>query len=322
MKAIVSTRYGSPDVLQLQEVAKPTPKDNEILVRVHAGVVTPSDTAFRKGDPFIIKLLYGLTRPRLSIGGVELAGEVEAVGKDVKQFTVGDAVFGVSPNTFGAHAEYVCLREDLPLVTKPVGMTYDEAVTIMDGSPTALIFLRDVAKLQPGQHILINGAAGAVGSAAVQLAKYYGATVTGVCSTRNIELVKSSGADHVIDYSREDFTKRRQAYDVIFDAVGKSSFGHCKGALTRKGVYMTTVPSLGIVFQMLRSAIIGSRKAKFTTAGLIQNKDNFNFLKALFEAGDLRAVIDHRYPLEQAAEAHRYVDTERKRGSVVITVRA
>lgn len=318
MKAIVCTQYGTPDVLQLQEVATPTPKDNEVLVRIHAAVVGPSDCAFRKGDPFIVKLIYGLTKPRLPTQGVEFAGEIEGVGKDVTLFRQGDAVFGMSPDTFGAHAEYLCLPEAKTILLKPTNTTYEEAASICDGAPTALTFLRDVAKLQRGQKILINGASGAVGAYAVQLAKYYGAQVTGVCSTPNVELVKSLGADAVIDYTQTDFTQTDQRYDVIFDAVGKSSFSRCKGALSQKGIYLTTVPTLGIVRDILWTSLSGGKKAKFVTAGLMQNKQNLTFLKELVEAGKIKAVIDRRYPLEQTAEAHRYVEKGHKKGNVVI----
>jgi NADPH:quinone reductase-like Zn-dependent oxidoreductase len=318
MKAIICTAYGSPDVLQLQEVPKPAPKENEVLVKVHAAVVGPSDCAFRKGEPFIVRLIYGLQKPRLATQGVEFAGEIEAVGAAVTQFKPGDALFGMSPDTFGAHAEYICVPETKPLARKPVNFTYEEAVALCDGAPTALTFLRDVAKLQRGQKILINGASGAVGGAAVQLAKYYGAEITGVCSTVNVDLVKSLGADAVIDYTQEDFTRNGQTYDVIFDAVGKSSFGRCKGSLTVNGVYLTTVPTLSMVRDLLVTLFSRGKKAKFATAGLMQNHDNLNFLKELAEAGQIRAVIDRRYPLEEVPDAHRYVDTERKRGNVVI----
>jgi len=320
MKAIVCTQYGSPDVLQFKEVAKPTPRENEALIKIHASVVTPSDIAFRKGEPLIVKLIYGLTKPRLSIQGVEFAGEIEAVGQAVKLFKPGDQVFGMSPDRFGAHAEYICLPEAKPMALKSAHMTYAEAVSICDGGLTALTFLRDVAKLQPGQTVLINGASGAVGTYAVQLAKHFGAEVTGVCSTTNVEMVKSLGADTVIDYTKEDFTQLGQSYDAIFDAVGKSSFSRCKGALTPKGVYLTTVPTLAIVRDMLWTAISGGKKAKFVAAGLMQNKDNLNFLKELFDAGKIKAVIDRRYGLEQIAEAHRYVEKGHKKGNVVITV--
>jgi len=320
MKAIICTHYGTTDVLQLIEVAKPIPKDNEVLIKVHVSVVTPSDIAFRKGEPFIVKLIYGLTKPRLSIQGVEFAGEIEAVGKDVKLFKPGDQVFGMSPDRFGAHAEYICLPEAKPLIIKSAKMSHEEAAGIMDGAPTALTFLRDVAKLQPGQKILINGASGAVGIYALQLARYYGAEVTGVCSTANVEMVKSLGADQVIDYTKMDFTQTGQIYDVIFDAVGKRSFAQCKGALTPKGMYLTTVPTLVIVRDILWTAMGGGKKAKFATAGLLQNRENLNFLNKLFEAGKIKAVIDRRYPLAQIAEAHRYVETGHKKGNVIVTV--
>jgi len=320
MKAMICTAYGSPDVLQFREVAKPTPKDNEILIKIHAGVVTPSDCAFRKGDPFIIRLMYGLTRPKLTTHGVEFSGEVEAVGKAVTSFQKGDAVFGMSPNTFGAHAEYLCLPETQTVVIKPASATHEEMAGICDGATTALTFLRDGAKLQRGQKVLVNGASGAVGSYGVQLAKYFGAEVTGVCSTANVELVKSLGADAVIDYTQADFTRSGQRYDVIFDAIGKSSFSRCKGSLTPNGIYLLTVPTLGIVVQMLWTSITGGKKARFAAAGLVQNKDNLNFLKGLVEQGKLKALIDRCYPLEQLADAHKYVETGRKKGNVIIRV--
>ena len=320
MKAVLCTAYGSPDVLKVAEVAKPTPKEGEILVKVHAAVVGPSDCAFRKGDPFIVKLIYGLAKPKYAVFGVEFAGEVVAIGAGVTQFTVGNQVFGLSSDTFGAHAEYLCVPAAKAVTIKPTNATSEQTVAVCDGAPTALTFLRDVAKLKPGQRVLINGASGSVGAYGVQLAKYYGAEVTGVCSTANIDLVKSLGADHVIDYIASDFTKTHNAYDVIFDAVGKSSFSACEKALTDNGVYLTTVPTLGIVFQILKTSLFGSKKAKFATAGLMQNKDNLNFLKKLVEDGKLRPVIDRRYTLEQIAEAYRYVDTGRKKGNVIITV--
>ncbi len=238
----------------------------------------------------------------------------------MKLFKKGDQVFGISPNSFGTHAEYMCLPEDKPVSIKPANATYEEAVGICDGAPTALTFLRDKAKIQRGQKVLINGASGAVGAYAVQLAKYYGAEVAGVCSTANVQLVKSLGADKVIDYTKEDFTKGGQTYDVIFDAVGKSSFSSCKGSLKQRGFYLSTVPTLGIMLQMLWTSKLGSKKAIFTASGLQQSKENLAFLKDLFEEGMVKSVIDRCYPLEQAAEAHRYVETGRKKGNVVITV--
>ncbi len=320
MKAAIITQYGSPDVVQVTQVAKPTPKDNEVQVSVQMACVTPSDCAFRKGDPFIIKLLYGLKKPKSPVGGVEFAGIISAVGKDVTLFKVGDAVMGMSPDTFGAHGEYLCLPESKTIVPKSASISNEDAVGIVDGALTALIFIRDVAKLKKGQKILINGASGAVGAYGVQIAKYYGAEVTGVCSGRNVELVKSLGADHVIDYTQTDFTNNGQTCDVIFDAIGKSSFSACKKALLPKGVYMTTVPTLTIIKDILWTMLWGSKKAKFTTAGLKQNKDNLNFVQSLAEAGHLKAVLDRCYPLDDIVEAYRYVDTERKRGNVLISV--
>lgn len=320
MKAIVYEKYGTPDVLELKEVEKPTPKDNEVRIRVHAAIVTPSDCSFRKADPFMVRFIYGLTSPKNKILGVELAGEIESVGTEVTLFKKGDQVFGISPKSFGAHAEYKCLPENVPVAIKPANMTYEEAVGVCDGALTALIFLRDTAKIQSGQKVLINGASGSVGSYAVQLAKYFGAEVTGVCSTANLEMVKSLGADKVIDYTKVDFTKNGKSYDVIFDAVGKSSFSSCKSSLTQRGVYLSTVPTLATMFQMLWTSKSSSKKAKFVTAGLMQSKENLIFLKELIEAGQLKSVIDRRYPLEQTAEAHRYVEKGHKKGNVVITL--
>lgn len=320
MKAMMCNQYGSPAVLQLQKVAKPIPKDNEVRIKIHASVVGPSDCAFRKADPFIVRLIYGLKKPKYPILGTELAGEIEAVGKSVKLFKVGDQVMALSPKSFGAHAEYKCLPEDDLLITKSALMTYEDAVAICDGATTALTFLRDKAKVQSGQKVLINGASGAVGIYAVQLAKYFGAEVTGVCSGANAQLVKAMGADKVIDYTKEDFTNNGQTYDVIFDAIGKSSFPRCKGSLSSRGVYLTTAPKLSIIFQMLWTAKIGSKKAIFATAGLMQSKENLIYLRELYNEGKLKSVIDRRYPLEQLAEAHRYVDTGRKKGNVVITI--
>jgi NADPH:quinone reductase-like Zn-dependent oxidoreductase len=319
MKAIVYEKYGSPDVLQLKEVAKPVPKEHEILIHVHAAAVTPADIAFRKGEPFLGRVFSGLIRPK-RIPGVEFAGDIEAVGTAVTLFQKGDQVFGTAGTGFGAHAEYICLGEEGVVTRKPTTLTYEEAVAVCDGALTALVFLRDKAHIQRGQNVLINGASGAVGAAAVQLARYFGADVTGVCSTTNGALVKSLGAETVIDYTTEDFTKRGETYDIIFDAVGKSSFSRCKGSLTSRGVYLATVPTLAILLQTVWTAKIGSKKAMFAATGLTQRKANLIFLRELVEAEKLQAVIDRRYPLEHMAEAHRYVETGHKKGNVVITV--
>ncbi|RIX52179.1 NAD(P)-dependent alcohol dehydrogenase [Paenibacillus nanensis] len=320
MKAMVQTSYGSPEVLVPQEIAKPSPGDTEILVRVHAAKAGPSDCAFRKGDPQMIRLVYGLSRPKYAIGGTEFAGEVEAVGKEVKHFKAGDRVLGMSVKNFGAYAEYKCLPEESPLAVIPDSITFEEAVGVCDGGATALTFLRDKAKLREGQKILIHGASGAVGIYAVQLAKYYGAEVTGVCSAANEALVRKAGADYVVDYNQEDFTKADKAYDVIFDAVGKSSFAACQRILSDKGIYLTTSPKLSIVIQMLWTSLFNSKRVIFATAGLLQNKANLAFLLDLAKSGAIYAVIDRRYPLELLPDAQRYVETERKRGNVIITI--
>jgi NADPH:quinone reductase-like Zn-dependent oxidoreductase len=321
MKAIVFTEYGPPDVLQLKEVEKPTPKEDEVLIRIYAATVTATDPINRKGEPFISRLFTGLTRPKNPIPGTELAGEIEAVGVDVKLYKEGDQVF--AQTDFGAHAEYICLPGDGALGLKPANMTYGEAAAVGDGALGAVVYLRDKANIQSGQDVLINGASGSLGTAAVQLAKYFGAEVTGVCSTTNIELVKSLGADKVIDYTREDFTKIGQTYDFIFDVVSKSSFSRCKGSLKQRGVYIRTMPTLAFFIQALWTSIIGSKKAMIAAPGMRPSSEktkDLAFLKELIEAGKLKSVIDRTYSLEQTAEAHRYVETGHKKGNVVITV--
>jgi NADPH:quinone reductase-like Zn-dependent oxidoreductase len=323
MKAIIQTKYGSADVLQLKEVEKPTPKEDEVLIRIVATPATTADNAMLSG-PYLGRLFgMGLTKPKNPIPGTVLAGIVEAVGKDVTLFKEGDQVFGSTDLGFGCYAEYIALPEKDALVKKPDIMTSDEAAAIVDGAITALPFLREAGKIQSGQRVLINGASGSVGSAAVQLAKHFRANVTGVCSTTNVEFVKSLGADKVIDYTKEDFTGIGQTYDIIFDAVGKSSFSRCKDSLTEEGVYLSTVYGLGIVLQMLRTSMIGSKKATLMLAGMrssSEKSEDLLFLKELIEAGKLRSTIDRRYPLEQTAEAHRYVAKGHKKGNVVITV--
>jgi len=320
MKAVVQTEYGSPDVLQLKEVEKPVPKDSEVLIRVYRAVVNSTDPILRKGEPFISRIGNGVRTPKNTIPGDVLAGEIETVGKDVSLFKEGDQVFGATGGSLGAHAEYKCMPEDGVLAIKPDDLTYDQAAAVVDGGLTALVFLRDKAKIQSEQKILINGASGSIGTAAVQLSVYYGAQVTGVCSSSNIEMVKSLGADAAIDYTKDDFTKSGETYDVIFDTVGKSSFSRCKDSLVRGGIYLTTLPSLMIVLQMLWTSVVGSKKAVFSASSLSWRSEDLSFLGELLEAGKLRAVIDKRYSLEQIAEAHRYVETGHKKGNVIITV--
>jgi NADPH:quinone reductase-like Zn-dependent oxidoreductase len=320
MKAIVYTKYGPPEVLQLKEVEKPTPKDNEVLIKVHATTVNRTDCGFRRPEyPLIIRLINGVLKPKRTILGSELAGEVEAVGKGVKLFKTGDQVFGLTGNKFGAHAEYICLPEEASIVTKPANMNYEEAAAVCDGAMLAFTFIRKIS-LQKGDKILIYGASGSIGTAAVQLAKYYGAVVTAACNTKNLELVKSLGADEVIDYTKDDFTKIGQTYKIVFDAVGKASFFRCKNLIDKGGFYFST--DLGFLaqnlFLVLWTGIFGSKKVKFPIPK--DRKEDVAFFKELIEAGKYKAVIDRRYPLEQIVEAYRYVETGQKTGNVVITV--
>ena len=324
MKAIVYHEYGSPDVLRLEEVTKPVPKDDEVLIKVHATSVTTGDCNARgfvfvpRGFGLISRLMFGYRKPRKTILGVEVAGEIEAVGKDVKLFRKGDQVFGIDGVRLGAYAEYKCMPEEGGLTTKPANLTQAEAAAIPNGALTALTFLKKMANVQPGQKILIIGASGSVGSAAVQIAKYLGAEVTGVCSTANVKLVKTLGADRVIDYTQEDFTKGGQTYDIIFDTVGKTSFSKCKNALNPQGCYLAGTGGLPVFGQMLWTSIKGGKKV---LAGMSsERREDLVFIKELVEADKLKPVIDRRYPLEQTAEAHRYVDQGHKKGNVVITV--
>jgi NADPH:quinone reductase-like Zn-dependent oxidoreductase len=324
MKAIIYTEYGPAEVLKLAEVAKPAPKDKEVLIKVHATSVTTGDCNMRgftfipRGFGLISRLMFGYSKPNKTILGVELAGEIEAVGKDVTLFKKGDQVFGLDGSGIGAYAEYKCMPESGGLIVKPANLTYEEAAVIPNGALTALTFLKKLANLQPGQKTLVNGASGSVGSAAVQIAKYLGAEVTGVCSAANVSLVKSLGADQVIDYTREDFTKSGQVYDLIFDTVGKTSFALCKNVLKPKGLFLASAAGLPEFGQMLWTSIMGGQKVLAGVSS--ESQEDLAFIKELVEAGKLKPVIDRRYALEQTAEAHRYVDQGHKRGNVVITV--
>ena len=319
MKASVHTKYGSPDVLRLMEVERPVPKDDEVLIRIRATTVNRTDCGFLRGEPFIVRFFSGLLRPKATILGSELAGEVEAAGKDVTSFRQGDQVFGLTDMHFGAHAEYVCLPEEAPIATRPANMDYEEAAAVCDGAMLAIAFIRRTTPRE-GQRILVNGADGSIGSAAVQLARYFGAEVTAVCRAKNLELVRSLGADAVIDYTSEDFTRCGQKFDAVFDAVGKSSFRKCGNLLKPGGVYLSS--ELGFLAQNPLLALwtpgIGGKKIKFPIPKV--SKKDVCFFKELVEAGKYKAVIDRRLPLERIVEAYRYVESGQKTGNVVITV--
>lgn len=322
MKAIVCTKYGPPEVLQLKEIEKPAPGENEVLIRIHATTVTSGDARVRGlnvplGFGLITRLVFGIAGPRKQILGLELAGEVEAVGKMVQRFKKGDTVFGSSEG-FGCYAEYVAVPEDGAIDVKPSNMTWEEAAAVAFGALTSLVFLRDFGKIQSGQKVLINGASGALGTFAVQLARHFGAEVTGVCSTTNLELVKSLGADKVIDYTEKDFSNDGETYDIIFDTVGKVSFSRCKKSLKQNGRFLLAVAGIPQFLKMLWTSIIGSKKLVTGVAAF--KKEDLIVVKELIEAGKIRSVIDKTYPLEQISEAHRYVDQGHKKGNVVITV--
>jgi NADPH:quinone reductase-like Zn-dependent oxidoreductase len=316
MKAVVCDRYGPPEVLRIEDIERPVPAPDEVLIRIRATTVNRSDTETRQGSPAVARLLTGLRRPRHRVLGTELAGEVEAVGSAVTEFKPGDAVFGVRAWKFGAHAEFVCMRESAALAPKPAGMSFEEAAAVCDGVILALMGLRP-ADVRKGRSILVYGASGSIGTAAVQLSRYFGADVTAVCGTKNLDLVRSLGAEQVIDYTREDFTTNGQAYDVIFDAVGKHSFGRCRDSLNPGGIYLATDGLHNLL--LAQWTRFGDKKVIFPIPPRYTKQDVL-FLKGLLEAGQYRPVIDRRYPLAEVVEANRYVDTEQKTGNVVLTV--
>ena len=324
MRAVVYDRYGPPEVLRLADIAQPVPKDDEVLIKIHATTVNRLDCATREANvrsgpavSFLSRLVSGVSGPRQPILGSELAGVVEAVGPAVSEFAVGDAVFGLTGIRFGAHAEYTCMRESARLAHKPTGMSFEEAAAVCDGAMNALWCLRG-GDLRKGQKVLVYGASGAIGTAGVQLAKHFGADVTAVCNTKNVETVRGLGADRVIDYLKEDFTRNGQTYDFIFDAVGKHSFKRSKGSLKRGGKYLATDGFRNLLLGVWTSRF-GDKKVVFQIPPRYA-KGDILFLKELIEAGKYRAVIDRSYPLEQVVDAARYVETEQKTGNVVLTL--
>lgn len=317
MKAIVYTNYGAPEVLSLQEVKKPTPKENEILIRIHATAVNSGDWRLRKADPYAVRLFFGLTKPRITILGGVLSGEIEAIGKNVKQYKVGDSVFGLTGMGFGAYAEYKCLPQHSILALKPNNISHTEATVIPFGGTTALYFIKK-ANIKRGQKVLIYGASGAVGTAAVQLAKYFGAQVTGVCSTVNLEMIQSLGADHVIDYTKVDFTKNKEIYDVIFETIDTLKIADYIKVLNPNGMLILSDASIKKTFQAIWVSITTPKK---TLMGVINQKaEDMVFLKERIESGELKAVIDRTYSLEQMVEAHAYVEKGHKKGNVAISI--
>ncbi|MFC1941341.1 NAD(P)-dependent alcohol dehydrogenase [Chloroflexota bacterium] len=323
MKAIVYTKYGPPEVLQLKEVAKPTPKDNEVLIRIYATTVNRTDCATIRAIPFFARLLTGMFKPKKQIPGTEFAGKIEEIGKNVKSFKVGDKVFGFDDQGSGSQAQFMTIPEDQGLATTPSNITYEQAAASIEGAHYAYNFINKV-NIKSGQKALVNGATGAIGSAAVQLLKYFNVYVTAVCNTKNIELVKSLGADKIIDYTKEDFTKDEEKYNFVFDAVGKSSFAKCKPLLQSSGIYISS--DLGYMAQNvflplitpIVKPMIGNKKTVFPIPTDIRR--SILLIKKLIEQGKFKAVIDRRYPLEQIVEAYKYVETGQKTGNVVITV--
>jgi NADPH:quinone reductase-like Zn-dependent oxidoreductase len=320
MKAYVYKKYGSPYVLERSDVEKPTPKSREVLIRVYATTVTTADCMMRRGDTFLSRILLGLKKPkkRYQILGTEFSGTIEAVGSNVKNFKTGDDVFAFRGFGTGCYTTYKCMNENGSIALKPGNMNFSEAASVVDGATTALFFLKEKARIQKGQKVLINGASGSIGTFAVQLAKYFGAEVTSVCSTKNIGLVKTLGSDKVVDYTKEDFTKTDDRYDIIFDTVGKSSFAHCRKVLKSQGKYVVTVMTLKGVLQSFLTQFGNKKKVIF---GMSLNKSEaLNFIRILVEEGKLKTIIDRQYPIEELQEAHAYVEKGHKQGNIVINV--
>lgn len=323
MKAVTQQRYGGPEVLITKNVQKPSPKADELLIRVHAVPITTAGSFMREGTPYLGRLAIGLFKPKSTIPGVCFSGEVEAVGQDVRMFKIGDQVFGETLFKQGTHAEYTCVSENDTIAIKPENMTHAEATPICDGHLTSMNFLNFVTAVKSGQRILIIGASGSLGTSAVQIASEIGAQVTGLCSTANVELVRSLGAQSVIDYTKIDFTKENVKYDVIYDTVGKSSYNKCKPVLTNNGVYMSPVLSFKLLCQAIWSSKFGQKKAKFSATGMVRKQELKKMLyqiKALIIQEKLFTVIDRKYTFDQVSEAHSYVDTGRKKGNVILIV--
>jgi NADPH:quinone reductase-like Zn-dependent oxidoreductase len=323
MKAVLVTKYGGPEVLKVMEVPKPAPKGKEVLIKIHTAAVNNTDPIFRKGKPFISRFFTGLSKPKHTIPGDVLAGEIVEIGKSVTKFKTGARVYGYSTDTLGAHAEYKCLAEDSAIVNIPENMSYEEAAGIVDGGLTALVFLRDKGGIKNKQKILIYGASGSIGTAAVQIAISYGAEVTGVCSTTNLEMVQLLGAKKVIDYTQNDFTQENHKYEIIFDTVAKKSFSECKNVMAENGIYLTTFPTPEVLLKGLFQSKEKGKRAFFVAAGMrpVNEKiKNLQYLSELIKDKKLKTIIDKRYSLDDIADAHRYVESGHKKGNVIITI--
>lgn len=322
MKASISKQYGTPEVFNVEEVTKPTPKENEVLVRIYAATVTGSDLMMRKGKPYVGRLFLGLSKPKTTILGFDFAGEIVETGKNVTSFKVGDKVFG-GTTSLGSYAEYTCVSADDVITTMPENISYQDAAPVSGSAITVMNFLKGLGKIKAGDKVLINGASGSLGTYAVQIAKQFGAEVTGVCSTSNITMVQELGADFVIDYTKTDFTKNGKQYDIIFDTVGKTTFSACENSLTASGIFLSSVVSIPLLLQMMKTSFFGSKKAKTSSTGMLPTKERLNYfleLKELLKANRIKTVIDHSYPLSQMAEAHQYVEKGHKKGNIIINV--
>jgi len=319
MKAILYKNYGSADVLESYNINKPTPKPNEVLIKIKATTVTSADCIMRRGDSLFSRLVLGFKRPKkiYQILGIELSGEIESIGSKVSKFKQGDKVFAFRGfGSTGCYAEYKCMKESASIALKPENMSHTEAASVVDGATTALFFLKDKANIKKGDKVLINGASGSIGTFAVQIAKYFGAEVTGVCSTKNIELVKSLGADKVVDYTKTDFTKTGDSYDIIFDTVSKSSFSACKKSLKYGGKYIVTVISFKRIALSLLTKFCKKRKLIFAMS--VNKTEGLNFIKTLIQKGCIKTIIDKKYTMDDISKAHAYVDKGHKRGNLVI----
>jgi NADPH:quinone reductase-like Zn-dependent oxidoreductase len=320
MKAIIYKKYGTPNVLEPLDLEKPIPDPREVLIRVYASTVTSADCMMRRGDTVLSRILLGLLKPakKFQILGTEFSGTIEAVGSKVIKFKPGDEVYAFRGFGTGCYAQYKCMNENGSIALKPLNMDFPEAASVVDGATTALFFLKEKANIQKGQKVLINGASGSIGSFAVQLAKYFGAEVTGVCSTKNIELVKSLGADKVIDYTKEVFTETGDMYDIILDTIGRSSFAHCRKALKNNGIYVVTLMTFKVILQSILTKLGNSKKVIFAMS--LNKAEALNFIRQLIEEGKLKTIIDRQYSLEDLSEAHAYVEEGHKKGNVVISV--